>query len=143
MKDYSKGLIYIIKSKNTDDVYIGSTIVPINTRFKKHLTNFRLNKLGKDNYVSSSKILEYGDCYIELLESYPCNDKIELLAREGMHQQNIKCINKNRAGRSPLQYYHEVVKIKPHLLCEDCGHEYRNKLKHNITKKHTNYLIPV
>ena len=40
------------------------------------------------------------NCKIELIEEYPCNDKMELHKREGQHIQSIDCVNKQIAGRT-------------------------------------------
>ena len=37
MTDYSQGKIYILRSKNTDDVYIGSTKESLEERFHFHM----------------------------------------------------------------------------------------------------------
>ncbi len=40
MNDYSQGKIYILKSNNTDDVYIGSTKYTIEERFHNHMAKY-------------------------------------------------------------------------------------------------------
>ena len=54
-------------------------------------------------------MLKYDDCYIELLEYYPCNNKTELNKYEGQKQREFKneCININIAGRTKKEYYNE------------------------------------
>ena len=44
---------------------------------------------------------EYGveNCKIELIENYPRNSRAELHAREGHHQRENECLNKQIAGR--------------------------------------------
>jgi hypothetical protein len=64
----------------------------------------------KGNYgnVSSSELLSLGidDCYIELIENYPCNNKAELTKREGelirLHKNDL--VNKKIAGRTKKEY---------------------------------------
>ena len=59
------GYIYIIRSKQTDKVYIGSTVQSLKIRFSFH-------KLQKD--CSSVEILKYDDATIEVLECYECEN---------------------------------------------------------------------
>ena len=44
---------------------------------------------------------EYGteNCKIELIEEYPCENKIQLQKREGFHIQNTHCVNKRVEGQ--------------------------------------------
>jgi predicted GIY-YIG superfamily endonuclease len=62
------GKIYIIKSKQTNKVYIGSTVDTLKERF-------RIHKKNKD--CSSVEMLKYSDATIELLECYECENKTE------------------------------------------------------------------
>ena len=88
-KDTLTGYIYIIKSKKTEDVYIGSTIHPILKRFKQHIYNFGSGK------CSSEQIIKYGDSFCELLETYNYNNVIELRNREKelIKNKRYKCTN--------------------------------------------------
>ena len=95
MPDYQNGKIYTIRSHQTDDIYIGSTIQPLSVRFGGHKRAYKSYKDGKYQYVPSFKILEHEDAYIELLENYPCNDKNELTRREGELIRQTDCINKD------------------------------------------------
>jgi hypothetical protein len=79
----------------TDKIYIGSTVKKLCQRMDAHRTNHKYN-----GPISSKIILEYPDHYIELVESYPCNSKEELNAREGLWiRKNPTCINIRVAGR--------------------------------------------
>ena len=61
--------------------------------------------------MSSYKILQLGDAYIELLENFPCSCKTELNKREGeLMRENKNCINKNIAGRTIEQYTQTLPK---------------------------------
>lgn len=77
------GKLYIIKSKNTNKVYVGSTTQSLEARYSKHVADWESWKDGKrERKVSSFEILEMGDSYIELLELFPCCGKAELELRE-------------------------------------------------------------
>ena len=106
MTDYKKGLIYTIRSPHTDNIYIGSTCQRLSKRLYAHRDNYRSYKNGATKYMTSYKILEFGDEYIELLESYPCNSKMELHKREGelIRQYKDVCVNRCITGRTRKQY---------------------------------------
>jgi len=98
--EYQNGKIYTIRSFQTEKYYIGSTNhKTLSQRLSKHRGNYRdwLKDNDKD-YVTSFEILKYDDCYIELLELYPCNLKAELHKREGelirIHKDSLvnRCI---------------------------------------------------
>lgn len=74
MPDYSKGKIYVIRSPNTEKVYIGSTVRCLKRRFRQH-TDTR-------NCCRSGEIIKFGGAYIELLEDYACKTRVELESRE-------------------------------------------------------------
>ena len=65
--DLKKGKIYIIKSNQTDNVYIGATTATLNTRLSQHKYDFKhYGGDGKRSYATSFEIVKYPDCYIEL-----------------------------------------------------------------------------
>lgn len=110
MPDYSKSKIYVIRSPNTESVYIGSTTRPLYERFSKHKASKKLCQAqqGKYNYVSSFDILEAGDAYIELLCDFPCERREQLNRREGQYiRATHNCVNRCVAGRSGAEYYQE------------------------------------
>ena len=63
------GKIYIIKSSQTNRVYVGSTVQSLNERFSKHKS---------DKNCTSREILKYSDAEIELLECYECENLEQL-----------------------------------------------------------------
>jgi hypothetical protein len=107
--NYQNGKIYSIRSPNTDKYYIGSTVQSLSQRFAGH---------KKDRNTTATEIIDLGDAYIELLELFSCNSKIELNKREGELQREYKAniVNKMFAHRTPEQrkeqqaeYYAEHV----------------------------------
>ena len=50
------GRIYKIISGLTDDVYVGSTVLPLHQRFSTHVSNYKLFNEGK--YGNSKKLPE-------------------------------------------------------------------------------------
>ena len=105
MIDYNLGKIYCIRSHQTDDIYIGSTCQKtLAVRLGGHKDDYKKWLNGKGNYVSSFEILKYDDCYIELLQEYPCRNKHLLNRKEGEFIRKMKCVNKNIAGRTRTEY---------------------------------------
>ena len=103
---YNKSMIYTIRSPHTEQYYIGSTTQILCKRFSDHKINYKDYFNEKHHFVSSFKILELGDAYIELLELYPCDNKDELHKREGemIREHKHNCVNKNIAGRTKKEY---------------------------------------
>ena len=82
--DYCNSKIYQVLNNVTNDVYVGSTTQPLSKRLgfhrlcsktKKNPLYECMRKNGADNF------------YIELIESFPCKSKEELLQREGYHKR--------------------------------------------------------
>jgi len=102
MPDYQKAKIYKLWSPQAteDEIYIGSTCDELYKRKNRH------KKKAND---CRSKILfeKYDDVRIELIEYYSCNNKAELLKKEGEYIRNNKCLNRNVAGRTHKEYYQD------------------------------------
>ena len=149
MKDYSKGKIYCIRSFQTDKVYVGSTIQELSMRMVGHRANYKKYLNGKYHYVSSFEIIQYGDCYIELIKLYPCSCRSELEREEGQYIRNIDCVNKQIAGRTSKEYYKDEKKnfcYKGKIYRENNKakiavkmKEYREKNKEKIAIKDKKY----
>ena len=156
--DYKNAKIYVIKSKQTNNVYIGSTCQSLDKRLNDHKYNYKRWLNGKYDYTSSYEIIKYNDCYIELLEAYSCDTKQELHKREGYHiKNNVNCVNRFVAGRTIKEYrednkekmkeYQEnnkekiAEKMKQKITCE-CGSVIRidGKYQHKKSKKHKAYI---
>lgn len=106
MERYQQGRIYAIRSNETAEVYIGSTCLTLPKRIWKHRAAFNQYKKGKkENYITSFKMIEYADHYIELIEMYPCNSKAELERREGeIMREHANRVNKVLAGRTAAEW---------------------------------------
>lgn len=99
-RDYSKGKVYMIRSKDKNCVpYVGSTTNQyLSQRMVHHRNDFNKWKKNPEKYrfVSSFTLFEkYGveNCYIELIQKFPCNCNDELKARERRWINDIKCVN--------------------------------------------------
>lgn len=110
MPDYQKAKIYKLWSPSKNLVYYGSTTQAISQRLSGHMREYRQCKKRKGN-CNSYLILECEDYKIELVEEYPCNNKQQLLKKEGEYIKNNICINKRVAGRTKKEYHKDNKKI--------------------------------
>ena len=106
MPDYQKGKIYKLWSPQGNEIYIGSTINTLANRLGHH-------KKPSNNCNSKYLFENYTDVRIELIEAYPCNNKMELNRREGEHMRANVCLNKFIPCRTHQEYYKDnIEKIK-------------------------------
>ena len=91
MVNYQNGKIYEIICNITGERYVGSTIQKLCQRIREHKNN-ALNI--KRQSCSSKQIIIKGNYYINLLESYPCNSREELLKKEREWFEKLPNINK-------------------------------------------------
>lgn len=160
---YQHSKIYKIVSDQTNRIYVGSTVNVLSKRLSEHKSMYKRYKNGSHHYVTSFDIVQYDDAKIILVESYPCNNKDELRARERYHIETLDCVNRCIPGRSAKEYRDEHrsdmieyrIKHKEHLDTMmrkksdcPCGGKftYRSKQQHYKTRKHQKYLtlnIPV
>ena len=105
MPDYSNGKIYCLRSHQTDDIYIGSTINKLSKRIGGHRENYKRWMNGKHTYTTSFELIKYDDCYIELIEEYPCDNKDQLFKKEGEFIRKMDCVNRCIAGRTHKEHY--------------------------------------
>jgi hypothetical protein len=124
---YSRSKIYKLVSNSTDKIYVGSTTQPrLCVRMAQHKSDYKGYLKGKRHYVSSYELIKFEDCEIVLLESVPCANKDELIARERYHIQMLDCVNKIVPGRSAKDYYIDK---------KDKFKQYRTNNKEKIAKK--------
>ena len=166
MPDYSKSKIYIIRSYQTDNVYIGSTTLSLVARIGEHRRQYRFyiegNGKGKNPHTKSVEILKYNDAYIELIENFPCLNKEELTTREyQIIRENDNCVNKLKGiyttKKNWIEQNQEHVKQysknyeenrkekrKEKIQCE-CGSisSLQNITTHRKTGKHLNFISKV
>ena len=102
---------------------------------------------GTYHYVASFDILRFDDAEIHLIESYPCESKQALLAREThwMNQYRAVIVNKHVAstGLTKLEYKKQYNKQRditlPRFECAVCNSSCygRAKQAHLKTKNHS------
>ena len=104
---YSKGKIYKITDNGYNECYIGSTVQALYDRMSGHRRDYRNYKeTGKLCFTACLLFDKYGieNCKIELVERFECENKEDLLAREGHHIRNTECINKYIPCRTQKEY---------------------------------------
>ena len=102
MPNYQNGKIYTLRTHNNPDlIYVGSTTQTLAKRKIQHKSACKNESM---NNVSSKKIIEAGNYYIELVEKYPCESKEELFEREAYYIRKIKCVNKVILCRTRNEY---------------------------------------
>jgi len=101
MVNYQNGKIYAIKSNSGDKIYVGSTTKDyLSKRMAEHRRAFTAWENGTGQKTMSHELFsQYGveNCYIELIELFPCNTKEELLMRENHYIRSLVCLNKQLA----------------------------------------------
>jgi hypothetical protein len=105
---YKNGKIYTIRYRGDDSlIYVGSTCLPLYKRWYKHKSFIFNEKSNKYNYYIYKTIRETNDFeswYIELYEEYECENKEQLLKREGEIIREIGTLNSKIAGRTEKEY---------------------------------------
>jgi hypothetical protein len=151
MVNYQNSKIYKIVSSQTDKVYIGSTTKDrLCQRMIQHRVDYKSYLNNKKNYISSFEIMKYDDTEIILIETFPCESKDKLHARERYWIENIvNCVNKQvpiRTEKEHNEYHQKYYKKKKETINEKfnclCGGKYTkcHKSRHEKTKQHQEYL---
>ena len=104
------GYVYALRSYQTDDIYIGSTLGTLRQRLYKHKYDLKQFNNGKYHYVTSYEIVKYDDAFIEMIEKYENVNKMELRKYEGHTIRNTKCVNKRIEGSRSKEEMKEYQK---------------------------------
>jgi len=106
---YENSKVYKIWSPSRPElVYYGSTVNDLAKRLYHHKDKYKRYKEGKYYRASSFNIFDQcSDYRIELVESFACNNRNELTAREGYYIRTNECVNKYVAGRTQKEWYHD------------------------------------
>ena len=107
---YKNGKIYTIRYRGDDSlIYVGSTCLPLYKRWHSHKsTCFSENsKCHLYIYTKIRETNDFNNWYIELYEEYPCENKEQLLKREGEIIREIGTLNSLIAGRTKKEWTEE------------------------------------
>lgn len=140
--------IYRLVTKETNDVYVGSTKRKLSERLAVHKSQFKKYCKGTfKSYCSSFKIMMYDDIEIELLEECDINmTKKDILRREGYHIKDQDfCVNMQIAGRTDKEYRednYEKIKKRMRKYAEDNKErigKYQKKYREDNKEDLSNY----
>jgi hypothetical protein len=129
---YQQGKIYTIRNYVDDEVYVGSTCMPLAKRLYGHKIKSKNNYSNMSLYKHVQKIGGWDQFYIELYENYPCATIQDLYQRRGQVQRKLKSsLNKAIPEKDPQEYGSQVI------ACE-CGQTMRRDYLswHQKSKKH-------
>ena len=127
MVNYNEGKIYKICNTEDNEVYIGSTTLPLYKRLYYHRNASSQERKYVGPIYQHMRKLGSDKFYIELIEHYPCSNSSMLKAREGTFIRELGTLNSRIAGRSPKEYYAETV--------EDRKKQKAEYLKNNPEKR--------
>ena len=91
----------------TTDIYIGSTTQILCKRMSDHRRDYKNYLNNSVNYITSYEILKHGDAYIEVLFEAEFESVDYLRKKEGEYIRELKCVNKNIAGRTYKEWEEE------------------------------------
>ena len=135
MVNYQLGKIYKIVDNTNENIYIGSTCEQyLSNRLGGHRTGYQRYINGKHNFVTAYEILKNDNYDIVLIESYPCDDKMQLHARERHYIETLECINKIHPTRTSKEYRNDNKNI-----INQNNQKYYNEHKDEILKKLKEY----
>ena len=97
---------YKITSTNTNLIYVGSTVKPLEERLLRHTLDYVNYKNGYGNRTTSFIIIEFKNYSIHLLETALCLTKDDRNTIEQKHILNtLNHVNIKLPGRTQKQYY--------------------------------------
>jgi len=138
MNFYRYGYVYSITCNITQLKYIGSTNVSVQRRVKRHISDFKANKI---NLSTSKFILKNNDYKIDTLEILENQNLYQLRRKERFYIQNTECVNKfvptltheeNKEAR--LEYQRNYRKNNPEKMQEQDHKKYEKFKDKNIEK---------
>ncbi len=135
--NYGNGKIYKITCDENDLVYYGSTCSPLRKRLCGHKSCYKnYTKGGTAGKCKSFDIVKYESCKIELVEDYPCDDKLQLKTRERYFIENNECHNKCTPTKTEKEWWKEhYEKNKEYIKAVNRKYKRENKEKLKIKNK--------
>lgn len=126
---YLNGKIYLLKYKNDDSLlYVGCSTQQLNRRLHQHRRNYYSR-----NYYLYKRMRDTNDIknwYIELYETFPCNNKNELEAKEKQIIELLKPSLNVYGDRNEIIEKHKYKELNPHIQLRD-----DKKISYNLKKQ--------
>jgi hypothetical protein len=124
--DYQNGKIYSIHNTEDDLVYVGSTASTLVKRFSIHKKDRTQDRRMNSPLYKHMNAIGFDKFYIKLVEEFPCENRTELCAREGVWIREMGTLNKQVAGRTLKEWYNDN---------RDARLEYQKKYVHDNRDK--------
>ena len=139
MNYFIDGKIFKIASKlRPNVVYVGSTYRELDKLLEHYKQKYQLflEPKNKQKYLECFEIIKRGDCSIELLENFPCENFNQMKERELYFIQTLNCVNSIKRSR--------ISNVDARVECE-CGTTFKKSYKrvHELTSKHVAYFNKV
>ncbi len=109
--NYNKSKIFVLKSDNSDRIYIGNTINSLSNRLYNMEQEFLYWQDHGEYYREYFEILKKKDYKIELIEDYSCDNIYQLDRRtiEHIRKDRAKCVNINLGKRLKSEIMEDVL----------------------------------
>ena len=142
MSRYTNGKIYKLVNNADKEIYVGSTCLPLHKRFYKHKSDA---KRTPDRKVYNHLLgIGWDEVKIILIESFPCENKMELEKRERHYIDQLSpslnsvrpCVTEEERKKGQLKRDQKRRAID--YLCSICQVTCPtdHKSHHNKSKKH-------
>jgi hypothetical protein len=140
MLNYLLGKIYKLTSKQTDKIFIGSSVCNLELVLINRKRDYRQHITDNKKYNYSYELVKYDDVIIELYEDFKCENKKQLTEREKevcillnsinkKHHEKVDLTLKGKKERDKIykKQYYEKNKIKISLS----NKKYRDKINND------------
>ena len=126
-----RAYIYLISFKDTNDIYIGKTIVSIKTRFREH-KNDKYSSVYL--YVKTNFNNDWSNVYIDIIDSIDMNEDLTHLLD---HPSNILVFSQHSLNKYTSCYKTKEELLTHKLACTEHFHihNYKNDGKYNLINK--------
>jgi len=143
MSRYANAKIYKLVNNADNETYIGSSCLPLHKRFYGHKRDSK--KHPEQKVYKHLNTIGWDEVKIILIESFPCENKMELEKRERHHIDQLKpslnsilrpCVTEEEHKTS--QQLKQKRRSEKEYLCTDCQITciLSNKSRHHKSKKH-------
>jgi hypothetical protein len=134
MPDYGCGKVYAIVGEDGLEIYVGSTAQPLHKRWHGHkkMAKFKPERAIYKHIAENGGFEKFR---IILVEEYPCENRQQLLRREGEHIKRLQPIGNRRvAGRTPQEWIEEHKDMVAEYMSE-----YREQNRDKLTEQKREY----